>query len=83
MSKPEHKYPCDYVVKIIGVENLKFPKEVIDIIESETTLLEHKLTLSKNKKYRSLSVKLHLESEVQMEKIYQQIKTKPYIKMIL
>ncbi len=83
MSKPKHIFPCDYVVKIIGVENPNFPNEIIDIINSITTLLSHKITLSKNKKYRSLSVTLHLENESQIDLIYKQIKNKPYIKMIL
>tara|TARA_B110000879_G_C11085566_1_gene476713 strand:+ start:111 stop:362 length:252 start_codon:yes stop_codon:yes gene_type:complete len=83
MNELSHTFPCDYLVKIVGVTHSDFPSEVLKIIETETTLRTHILTESKNKRYLSLSVTLHLENELELETIYKQIKDKPYIKMIL
>lgn len=83
MSEAKHTFPCDYLVKIIGIKHIDFPSEIIKIIQAETTLKSHELTPSKNEKYLSLSVSLHLKNEMELEKIYQTIKDKSYIKMIL
>ena len=83
MSDLKHNFPCDYLVKIIATKDIKFPNEIISIINAETTIIKQELTLSKNEKYNSLSVTLHLQNELELEKIYLQIKDKPYIKMIL
>lgn len=83
MSESSHTFPCDYLVKIVGIAHDDFPSEVLQIIETGTTLQKHTLTESKNKRYLSLSVTLYLENEQELENIYTQIKHKPYIKMIL
>lgn len=83
MQTTQQTFPCDYLVKIIATQSDDFPKEVIDIIEKETTLIKQVLTPSKNQKYLSLSVTLHLKNEEELETLYKQIKDKPYIKMIL
>jgi len=83
MKPPKHTFPCDYLVKIVGDNHENFPNEVLEIIQAEAILREHKVTMSQNNRFLSLSVTIYLEDEIILEKIYQKIKDKPYIKMIL
>ena len=83
MKPPKHTFPCDYLVKIVGENHENFPNEVLEIIQAEAILREHKVTMSQNNRFLSLSVTIYLEDEIILEKIYQKIKDKPYIKMIL
>lgn len=83
MDQVKHTFPCDYVVKIVGENHDDFPSEVLEIIQSNASLKKHTLTESKNKRFLSLSVVLHLKNETELETIYKAIKDKPYIKMIL
>lgn len=83
-TTPKHKFPCDdYVIKIIGESTPAFPDEVIELIEAHTRICQKKLSHSKDARYCSLSVTLYLKNEQVLEKIYHDIKDKPYIKMIL
>lgn len=83
MKLPTHTFPCDYLVKIVGENHEDFPNEVLEIIKANAHLREHKVTMSQNNRFLSLSVTIYLEDEIVLEKIYQKIKDKPYIKMIL
>ena len=79
---PQHTFPGEYMIKIVGDVHENFPSEIVELISSKAEVLEQKITDSKNKQYQSLSVRLFLQSEADLEFIYEQIKEKPYIKMI-
>ena len=80
---PKHTYPCKYMIKIIAEPDSAFPDDVLSLVQAKIKLLDHKLTISKGQKYQSLSLTLHLENEEDLKSVYDQLKAKPYIKMIL
>lgn len=82
-NPPKHQFPCEYVIKVIGLPHQAFPNEIIDIVKTKTTLKTHKITPSKNNNFISLSITMFLENEESLKEIYLLIKDKPYIKMIL
>ena len=83
MNKESHTFPCDYLIKVIGTNHIDFPQEILNIVKAKTKIVEYKLSDSKNNKFKSLSLLLHLNNEEVLADIYKQIKDKPYIKMIL
>lgn len=83
MSNNRIDYPCPYLIKVIASQVEEFPQEIIEFIESKTTVYHTNLVQSKNNNYISLTVNFLLESEQMIQELFDNIKARPYVKLVL
>lgn len=83
MSNNRIDYPCPYLIKVIASQVEEFPQEIIEFIESKTTVYHTNLVQSKNNNYISLTVNFLLESEQMIQELSDNIKARPYVKLVL
>lgn len=80
------KFPCDYLVKVMGEDAPDFERKVLNILKRHSKRVHvEKLTKrhSKNHKYLSISVTLHLENKAQLDSLYLELRETPDILMAL
>lgn len=69
-------YPCDFPLKVFGVNNEHFEPAVIDILRihcDESIEFRIKRNTSRNGKYQSLTVNFTAHSRQQLDAIYQSL----------
>lgn len=90
MTKPKDKslikFPCDFVIKVMGKHNSQFEDKVLAIVRQffpdfgNGHLKRH---LSKNKNYLSLTITVHAESKQRLDELYQALSDAPEVLMAL
>ena len=81
-ERPEIKYPCEWVYKIIGTDIDK----LISAVEDSSLNLEYEITpsnVSKNGKYYSLNFKVTVSSEAARDLVYEKLEKHPDVIMVL
>ena len=77
-------YPCAYLIKVIITQyNKGRGDEIIDIVADITTVIKTSLKHSEHQQFSSLSITLQLENEPMMAAIFEKIKAKSYVKLVL
>jgi len=80
------EFPCDFPVKIIGVNSTDFIKDIKGIAlkhfsEFKNTDLTYKMSGKSN--YLAMTVNVRAESQSQLDGFYQDVTKHPDIKMVL
>lgn len=86
IKKTALSFPCDFVIKIFGNATDQFEKEVMEIIKRHQEGLDMpsvQIKPSKDGNYLSLSVNVHVESQSELDAIYQELTTSPVVIMAL
>ena len=82
MEKAEIKYPCQWTYRIIGTDETELVKIVSDCMGD----VKYDLSLANRSsmgKYISLNLETMVENEESRDKIFNCLKAKPAVKMII
>jgi len=85
-SSPKLIFPCEFPLKVVGVEAEDFTTFVTAIVKKHVpNLNEREVTsrLSSNRKYRSISFQFTAESREQMDDLYRELTASERIKWVL
>jgi putative lipoic acid-binding regulatory protein len=91
MTTPEDKkslleFPCDFVIKIFGVDSPEFDSGVIGILTNHfSDFADSAITRrpSKDGKYVAYSISLYVHSQEQLDNIYRDLTANPLVLMAL
>lgn len=81
-ERPEIKYPCEWVYRIIG----KDVDKLISAAEESALNLQYEIipsNVSSNRKYFSISLKVFVTSEAARDIIYEKLNRNPAVSMVL
>jgi putative lipoic acid-binding regulatory protein len=80
------QFPCDFLIKIIGKNTDGFESDLIEIARRFYPELPNKpikSQLSKNKKYRSLNLRVHAQEQTTLDLLYRALTQHPDVHMVL
>ncbi len=80
------KFPCDFILKVFGLDTVEFETEVLIVIRKYVTdLKENSFTYrrSKDNKYLSITVRMRVTSKEQLDNIYRELSSNPQVLMVL
>jgi putative lipoic acid-binding regulatory protein len=84
--KPVLKFPCEFPLKVIGLEGTDFEPLVTEIVRKHVPDLDSReisSRLSSNGKYRSVSFQFIAKSKTQMDELYQELTANERIAWVL
>lgn len=79
-------FPCDFSVKIMGVNNATFLDDIRAIILKHYPLTEDHLITHKNSKqgnYLAITAIIHTVDQPSLDALYQELTKHPEVKMVL
>jgi putative lipoic acid-binding regulatory protein len=79
-------FPCNFPIKVMGNNTPTFAQEIIDIVttyDKKPDPSTINLRVSREKKYISLTVIVHVENQIQLDNIYQALTKHPDVRMVL
>lgn len=78
-------FPCDFTIKVFGIDNDQYKPAVLAIINKYTKANDANIVArpSENGKYLALSITLHIDSKEQLDNIYRELSSSPQIIMAL
>lgn len=79
-------FPCDFVVKVFGATSEEFEEQIKNIIRKhDADLTDVMITTrpSKDGKYIALSIRVHVESQAELDQIYYNLTGHPLVLMAL
>ena len=85
-TPPKIDFPCDYPIKVIGdasddlVENVMSVMVKYDATVTRTKIEERP---SRNGNYCSVRVEFYATGEVQLKAMFEELKTHPWVRMVL
>lgn len=85
-DKPKIEFPCDYPIKIIGRASENYDAHVIAIVNKHLNKPYEGKVQSRDSKegnYLSLTLTLHIESEEQLQALFEDLKNDDEIMMVL
>jgi uncharacterized protein len=85
-SKPKLKFPCEFPLKVIGLEAPDFEALVVGIVKKHVPDLDDRETssrLSSNKKYRSVTFQFIAKTREQMDDLYRELTSNERIAWVL
>lgn len=80
------QFPCDFTIKIFGRESDEFESAVKAIIAAHVSSSSEPIIssrLSENRKFRALTITLHVTTKQQLDEIYQALSNSPHVLMAL
>jgi putative lipoic acid-binding regulatory protein len=83
---PRIEFPCSYPIKIIGKASAGYAQEVIAIVEKHAGKIAADLIQlhpSREQNYLSVNVTITATGEVQLQNLFQDLKTLESVKMVL
>jgi putative lipoic acid-binding regulatory protein len=83
---PKIEFPCDYPIKIIGVNHHTLRETVVEIVRSHAPdLIDDSISLhdSREGKYRSVRLSITATGEPQLKALHQALLSEPLVKMVL
>lgn len=86
LSREVMKFPCDFPLKVFGLNKPGFKQIALDIISvhcPESTSFQVKKNKSKKGKYQSLTITFTAHSRQQMDDIYQALTDSEHVVMSL
>ena len=80
------EFPCDFQIKIIGINNDIFTSEVLTIArkyfpDTEDTSIRSQA--SKQGNYLSITLTVHVHDQITLDSLYMELSKHPDIKMVL
>ncbi|MFW2366877.1 MAG: YbeD family protein [Desulforhopalus sp.] len=81
-ERPEIKYPCTWVYKVIGVDCSLLKEVIVTVCSPHEVQISHSHSSSKGK-YHSLNAELEVPSEDVRLSIYDKLKSNPAVKIVL
>lgn len=80
-------FPCDFSIKIIGIDSAKFKNEILLIINNHfiNADIMPKFTYKKsnNNNYLAITAKIYVFNQVSLDVLYQDLVKHPDVKMVL
>lgn len=77
-------FPCDFTLKVFGLDQSDFEKSVFTIIQKHVPNLSDKAFQSrKNGKYSALTITVHVDTKEQLDQIYRDLSSSPHVVMTL
>lgn len=79
-------FPCEFIIKIFGIDSDEFEKAAISIIRKHVSELREdafKTRPSKDGKYLAITITFKAESREQLDNIYRDLSADPLILMAL
>jgi len=79
-------FPCDFVIKVFGLESDEFTQTILALIQkhfpdvSESAIQNRP---SKDGKYSALSITVHAQSQEQLDNTYRELSSNPAVLMAL
>ena len=88
MSEPESliRYPTDFPIKIMGVNEIGFEAAVADLIREHAPdfdLATIEVRESRGGRYLSVTATVHATSRAQLDAIYRALTSHPKVKVVL
>ena len=86
MSRDIMKFPCEFPLKVFGLNNAEFEKIALDLLRghcAKSTRFLVKKNESKKGKYQSLTIIFTAQSRQQMDDIYQSLSDSEHVVMSL
>ena len=83
---PKIEFPCDYPIKVIGVNHDNLREVVVEIVRSHAPdLVEESVSLhdSRAGKYRSVRMSINATGEPQLKALHQALLKEPLVKLVL
>lgn len=80
------KFPCDFTLKVFGLQSGEFESNVLMIIHKHAPDLSGRAIQTRSSqqgKYCALSITIHAESREQLDNIYQDLSASPHVIMVL
>jgi putative lipoic acid-binding regulatory protein len=80
------KFPCDFHIKIIGLNKESFVMEVLSIIRNhyphtEETAIRSQVSQQGN--YLAFTITLYVQDQITLDSLYMELTKHPDIKMVL
>jgi len=85
-KKDIFNFPCNYPIKVFGINQLDFEKTVCNIVETHTGKLYANQTTTKHSskgKYISITVRIIATSRKQLDDINQDLQSCPLVSYVL
>ena len=85
-NPPKISFPCNYPIRVIGVSNEAFRRQVLDVFQKfDAGVDKDKLSYrpSSGGTYESIQVQFFAQSEGQLQALFEQLKRIPGIKMVI
>ncbi|MCF6288331.1 MAG: DUF493 domain-containing protein [Proteobacteria bacterium] len=79
-------FPCDYPVKVMGINTEKFKQEILFIVQKHfhsVTEADLRTNKSKTGKYQAVTITVPATSRLQLEALYREIKVHKDVKWTL
>lgn len=79
-------FPCDFLIKIIGVSRPSFIEDIKNIIlKHYPKTSAHQITFreSENGNYTSITATVFAQNKPELDKLYQELSAFPDVKMVL
>ncbi len=79
-------FPCIFPVKVMGANQDDFERLVVEIIQKHATIATEEVVisrLSRNGRFLSLTVRIHAESQEQLDAIYEELSSHERVLMML
>ena len=79
-------FPCDFTIKVFGLTSDEFEKTVLNIIHKHVPTLADRAIQTRpsaNAKYSAMSITVHVDSQEQLDRIYQDLSSSPQVLMAL
>lgn len=84
---PKIEFPCtNYVIKVVGDDKTgyrDFVAEVLTKYDSKVSTASFTEQPSKNGRFVSLTVRMHIEAESVLSALFEELKKNPMVKMVL
>lgn len=80
------EYPCDFPIKVMGERREGFAQAVLQAIEPHVGPLSAdrvEMRLSKQARYLSLTLTVHVDSREQLDCVYRCLTGHPWVKLVL
>jgi putative lipoic acid-binding regulatory protein len=81
------QFPCDFTIKIMGLNTDEFVAEIADIIAQHSQVFNREIHIttkqSSNGKYLSISAVIQAQSQQHLDKIYISINKHKLVKFVL
>jgi hypothetical protein len=85
-APPLIDFPCDFPIKVMGETQSIFPETIIRLINTilpEFNAAKIETRVSSSGKYTSLTCTMHVESQSQLDDIYNLLSAHPLVKFAL
>jgi putative lipoic acid-binding regulatory protein len=80
------EFPCDFLIKIIGINSAIFFDDIKNIVEKhfpKKDCVKISSKLSKNDNYLAISATVYAQNQLQLDNLYRELTAHSNVKMVL